>query len=634
MKKGLLLFPEFPRNTFWSYRYIIRYVNRKTTFPPLGLLTFAALMPKEWEFEVVDFNVRSPSPATLRKKIQEADAVFVSAMSIQKRSLVDLLEKYGSCATTPWVLGGPFASTYRDSILDPKNPSDQVLHDGLDMLVWGEAQNWIEAMIQYLEEHPTHSEETPYLFIPNQVRESESGLRKYLNDRDLFKPLNVPVPRWDLIRYKDYRALTLQTTAGCKFRCDFCDIIQFNGGFPRAKKTEHIYQELEAIYQTGHRGSVFVVDDNILGDINQLNKILEAQIKFQRNHDYPFEFFVQSSVDLAKASNESLIEKFKEAGYNAMFFGIENPNPDALKAMNKKQNNQVDLYQLVEKFQKAGIEVFAGFIFGSDTDCTATAQDIVKFVKDTHIFTAMTGMLTPMPHTPLFSKYKQEGRLIETEYTGNNTDDEIQFYPKNMTVEEMRAGIHYILTSLFNSKELYHRALGSMERFHPHIFSRKSFQPFLIKAGALSMFKQGIKRLDFHYFHYLYKAIRLDWKQMSEIKKQIGETQRRWLQFKEREYNPHDYQTMLENAKGYLIRCKPDLHLEQVYERFNNWSLRLQNKMITPQELEEIYASALLYLKTKRELFTFPGTYLVRAFELAIKGYHYEQVMNHITVKS
>ena len=135
--RGLLLYPEFPTSSFWSYRHIMPMVGAKAAFPPLGLLTFAALMPAHWSFELVDLNVRRPPDAELRARIAEADAVFVSAMSVQKRSLLAVLAGAGGGLDTPWVLGGPYPSSFRDEILDPRTASDEVLHRGLDLLVWG-----------------------------------------------------------------------------------------------------------------------------------------------------------------------------------------------------------------------------------------------------------------------------------------------------------------------------------------------------------------------------------------------------------------------------------------------------------------------------------------------------------------
>src|SRR5581483_7111874 len=109
--QGLLIYPEFPASSFWSYRHIMPMVGAKAAFPPLGLLTFASLMPSDWSFELLDLNVEPPDRARLRERIDAADAVFVGAMSVQKRSLVSLLDGPARGLSTPWVLGGPYPSS-------------------------------------------------------------------------------------------------------------------------------------------------------------------------------------------------------------------------------------------------------------------------------------------------------------------------------------------------------------------------------------------------------------------------------------------------------------------------------------------------------------------------------------------
>src|SRR5438270_2945027 len=188
--RGLLLYPEFPASSFWSYRHIMPMVGAKAAFPPLGLLTFAALMPADWSFELLDLNVEQPSDADLRERIASANAVFVSAMSVQKRSLVSLLAGAAKDLTTPWVLGGPYPSSYRDHILKPRTASDETLHRGLDLLVWGEGGQWVDSIDRILrEERPRHSDEKPLLLIPAAIAAQEPGSRKALNDRAIFKTL-------------------------------------------------------------------------------------------------------------------------------------------------------------------------------------------------------------------------------------------------------------------------------------------------------------------------------------------------------------------------------------------------------------------------------------------------------------
>jgi radical SAM superfamily enzyme YgiQ (UPF0313 family) len=636
-RKGLLLSPRFPADSFWSYRYVMRMLDRKTTFPPLGLLTFAAEAPAHWDFTLLDLNVDQPADGDLRRAIKEADTVFVSAMSIQKRSLVNILGGPALGTETPFVLGGPFPSSYRDQILNPANDSDRVLYEGLDLLVWGEGAQWVDEIERHLRENPRHSSGPPRLLIPPEVLGHAAGSRKYLNDRTIFKPLGeAPPPRWDLIRPADYRSLMIQTTLGCPFRCDFCDIIDFNGGFTRVKTVDGVWRELEALYATGHRGGVFTVDDNFIGNPKEITRLLDVMTQFQRERGYPFRFYTQASVNIGTPSLEHLIGRMRRAGFVAVFLGIENPDPAALNLMNKKQNKMVDIPATVGKIQKAGIEVFAGFIFGNDTDTPDTAEEIVGFVQSTGIVSAMTGMLTPTPHTPLYEELRQQGRLIEVEYTGNNTDDEVQFLPERMSPEEMRRGMHRILESLFNPVEIYRRAGDMLGRIQQHIFMSGAVETTEVKAALRSVWQQGLRRIDPSYFQLLWRGMVLDRRMARQAAAERKEVER--LEAASREAPPADLDpTVAENLKGlleythdYLVRFRPDISLQQVSDLTREIGRRVQSGVISPSELRTVLDASRGFLDAQLAQYRFPGRYLSHAFELAIMGSHYLQVMRAI----
>lgn len=638
--KGVLIVPEFPNDSFWSYRYIMRLIGRKAAFPPLGLLTFAAYLPDDWDLELIDLNVRVPSERKLRQKMADADVVFVSAMSIQKRSLVDLLRGPGHGLDTPVVLGGPFASSYRDQILEPQCDSDQVLHDGLDVLVWGEAAASIGPLLKYLESGPQHDPGQPRLLIPAPIAAVEPGSRKHLNDRTIFKPLeNVPIPRWDLVRVRDYHSLMLQTTAGCPFRCDFCDIIQFNGGFNRPKPAAAVRRELEAILATGFRGAVFSVDDNFIGSPAAISRILDEIIEFQRAYDYPFTFLTQASVNLGTPKLEHLLHKMKLAGFDAVFLGIENPDADALRRMNKAQNIKVDIPEAVSRIQASGIEVLAGFIFGSDADTPSTVDRIVEFVRRNRIFTAMTGMLTPVPHTPLWERLRSEGRLRPAEFTGNNTDDEVQFDPRGMSGAQMREGIQKLIQELFDRAESYRRAASALQAVRPQIFVRRKLRWGYIKAAFVSFWRQGVLRLDREYFSLLHQALRLD----REVRRR-SRRQARALARQLRRLGSYADGLMAdarermdqlgELAHDYRVRFMPEQRLDQVQTWLSELREQVRLGVASPEEIRAVYEQAMRYLRILKRHHRFPGVNLVRAIESAVKAHHYEKVMVSIRSRS
>ncbi|MEW6755376.1 MAG: radical SAM protein [Candidatus Latescibacterota bacterium] len=644
-KKGLLVAPEFPADSFWSYKHVLRYVRCRAAFPPLGLLTFAAqLPPDEWDLELVDLNVTRPPAGRLRRRVQEADAVFVGAMNIQRESLVRLLRQVGDTGT-PWVLGGPMASTYRDTILHPTTDSDRVLHRGLDYLVWGESQPWIGPLLAALEEHPAHRQTAPHLFIPERVASEPEGSRKYLLDEAIFRPLHgLPVPRWDLLSVRNYRAMMIQTTAGCRFRCSFCDIVQFNGGFARAKEKAAVKRELQAIYDTGFRGGVFTVDDNFVSEPDAMEAILEGMTEFQREHGYPFMFFTQASVDLGKESLAHLVPQMRQAGFTAVFLGIENPDPAALKAMNKVQNIKTAPQVTIQRLQSHGIEVFGGFIYGSDGDTRQTASAIVDFVTENGIFSSMTGKLTPMPHTPLYAELKEQGRLLAGSDPTNNIDESLQFVP-DMGPQQFQDGFRDILSRLFNRRAIYQRARSVLERVDLHIFQSRPVGRTEKWCVVRSLLAQGLHAekglLDRDYFAVLRLGMGLDRRVKRLVHQEREELAELWqrLSASARSHVELDEETaarfsrMVDYAHEALVRFGTDRGLAEVRQFVQTARESLARGQIAVEHAREVHDRALRYLETRRRMIRFPGIHLVRAFELCIIGYHYHIVARNVLAR-
>ncbi len=646
VKKGLLIAPEFPADSFWSYKYVMKYIRRKTPFPPLGLLTFAALMPQdEWEFDLVDLNVESPSDQTLRRKIQDSDAVFAGAMNVQRDSLAHLLHGPAHGTDTPWVLGGPLASTYRSSIMEPRNDLDEALYRGLDYLVWGEAGPWIADLDRRLAESPRHSDAAPFLFIPQRVLDEPEASRKYLQDRTIFEPFDgLSTPRWDLIDIRNYRALMLQTTAGCRFRCNFCDIIQFNGGFPRAKGHADVTRELQAIYDTGFRGGVFTVDDNFVSEPAAMEEILDAMTEFQRRHDYPFDFFTQASIDLGKESLAYLVPLMQQAGFATVFLGIENPDPVALRKMNKIQNIKTAPKDTVRLLQNYGIEVQAGFIYGSDTDTPRTADAIVDFVEKNGVFSAMTGTLTPLPHTPLYVELKEQGRLMDADLACNNVDDTVHFKPL-MGAENLQNGFLHILESLFSPQAMYRRAEQLIGRLDNHIFHSSHLDRNSFRAAVISFVKQGLSRAPAEakrgYWRLMTRAVQLDKQFLRDLRAENLKLGSYWEKVSGTakhaiELDGPDakrFGEMLAYAQAALVRCRPDMRLAEVQDFVQRVRDAVAAGVLSRPDAQSVYDAARQYIQAKRALFTFPGSHLVKAIELSIAGIHYGTVVDHVLTK-
>jgi radical SAM superfamily enzyme YgiQ (UPF0313 family) len=638
--KGLLLYPEFPDSSFWSYRHIMPMVGAKAAFPPLGLLTFAALMPPEWSFDLIDLNVERPPNAVLRARIAAADAVFVSAMSVQKPSLVAVLSEVAQGLDTPWVLGGPYPSSYRAHIMEGRTPSDEILRRGLDVLVWGEGGQWVPAIDRLLRgERRRHSDECPVLLIPDAIAAQAPGSRRALNDRSIFKELGrTPPPRWDLIDIGDYRAMMMQTTVGCRFRCDFCDIIQFNGGFTRPRTLDSVRDDLDALLALGYRGGVFTVDDNFVGNPEAIGSILQVMIEFQRAHDYPFSFYTQASLDLGSPKLAHLLPRMKEAGFSEVFLGIENPDPAALARMNKKQNLMVGIGETVGAIQRAGIEVMAGFIFGSDEDTIDTADAIAAFATEVAIPTAMTGLLTPIPYTPLTERLRAEGRLREAEFSGNNTTDVVQFVPRRMTAGEMQRGYYAILERLFSPGAMYRRSGALIERLEPHIFHRGATRGTDIRAALRSLWRQGVAgAARREYFKLLWKGVSRDaarfreaGRSASEMTQQLGSLPAVGRRSVGAADATPPLSILVDRAREAVLRAERTRPLAEVDAWAASLRQKIEERRLGPDDLRSLYRWSREYFVRQRRLHRFPGALLVKAFNLAIKGLHYDTVMHGV----
>jgi radical SAM superfamily enzyme YgiQ (UPF0313 family) len=421
--KILLVYPEFP-DTYWSFRHALKFEGRQAAFPPLGLMTVSAMLPKDWERRLVDMNVEDLWP----EDIEWADIVMVSAMIVQRDSLekvVELCRKIGRKV----VVGGPYVSTSSERMPDA------------DHIFIGEAETTLPEFINDLE-----------LGIARKIYQAEE--RPSL--------LNTPIPDFGLIDFKHYSAMNVQYSRGCPFQCEFCDIIEIYGRVPRTKSNEQMLAELDALKAAGWRGLVFIVDDNFIGNKKNVRMFLPDLIEWSKANKFPFSFITEASVNLAE--DDALLQMMEDAGFRRVFLGIETPVEESLKEAHKGQNTRRDLLDSVKKIQSYGMEVMAGFIVGFDNDPEDIFDLQMKFIRESGIPLAMVGLLTALPDTQLWRRLEKEGRLIEMS-TGNNTDCTLNFIPK-MDQNRLVEGYKAILRNIYSPREYYKRALDCLSRFH------------------------------------------------------------------------------------------------------------------------------------------------------------------------
>jgi radical SAM superfamily enzyme YgiQ (UPF0313 family) len=400
----LLINPKVP-DSFWSFKWAVHAIlpGKRAVNPPLGLATLAALCPEDWQVEIVDENVESVPLAPT------ADIVGIGGMGVQVPRQRELLAYYRQRGHYV-VIGGAAAS------LCPET------YDGLaDTIVAGEAE---------------------YIW-PQFCRDFAAGRPKALyRETGTVDLADSPVPRFDLLKLPLYANATLQYSRGCPFTCEFCDIIIMFGRKPRMKSPKQIGRELDALRSFGMY-SVFFVDDNMIGNKKKAKDLLRFLASYQEEHHHTFSFGTEVSLNIAQ--DEELLDLFRAANFNWVFIGIESPDPASLKETGKQQNLREDIMVSVRRIYSRGIDVLGGFIIGFDNDTPQTFEAQYRFITDAGIQTAMIGLLTAPPRTPLHARMQREGRLRETEDELDNTRLRTNIIPKTMSDDEMSglyAGIY------------------------------------------------------------------------------------------------------------------------------------------------------------------------------------------------
>jgi len=422
---ALLIYPEFP-DTFWSFRHALRFIGKKSAFPPLGLLTVSSMLPRSWNRRLVDMNVRPLTNADL----QWADVVFASAMYVQKESLKEVISLCKAQGKTV-VMGGPYASMGLNDAIDAHH------------VFVGEIETTFPAFLD----------------------DFEHGEAKAVYQAAERPPLCLtPIPDFGLAELSQYSDMSVQYSRGCPFNCEFCDIIEIYGRVPRTKSNQQILAELDALLRVGWRGEVFIVDDNFIGNKKNVRALMPALAEWSARNKYPFAFTTEASVNLA--DDDELLQQMRIAGFRQVFIGIETPVVESLVEAQKGQNTRRDLIDSVRHVQSYGMEVLGGFIVGFDNDPDDIFERQISFIRDSAIPVAMVGLLAAIPDTQLWRRLELEGRLIANgaeEHTGSNTDCVLNFVPK-MDANRLIEGYKYIIRNIYSPHEYYERSFESLGR--------------------------------------------------------------------------------------------------------------------------------------------------------------------------
>ena len=500
MPNILSVYPQFP-DSFWSFKYALPFIHKKAVMPPLGLLTIPNVLPTSfYKHKVVDLNVEPLKDNDLRN----ADIVFTSAMLVQKDSMYEVVDRAHN-KKIPIVAGGPFPSLYTEDI--KRDIPGKVTHFFHGQVLDGRLLEFFDDLKKGGAREVYAQGETPET-----------------NQQTL---LNAPPPLYSLVDLNNYASVGIQFSAGCPFKCKFCEIPELFGDRTVTKTDEQMLAECEILFLRGWRGSVFFVDDNFIGNKIRVLQFLPKLAQWQQERGYPFSFYTQASVNLVEI--EGLPEMMVRAGFGMVFLGIETVNPNTLRATGKNQNTKKKeggydnnyLIESIRSLQKIGLQVTCGLITGLDGDDENVFDQHIDFVQTSGIGMVMDGILAIIKGAPWYNQYKSEGRLVE-ESVGNNTSLHVNFIPKNMTKEKLVEGYKRVLATIYDPrlKNYFERCFIAFEHSTYTGHNGRSIGLTELRAFWLSICKQLFSRQGPAYAKFLWKVFRKDYRMIPEAVEQ------------------------------------------------------------------------------------------------------------------
>lgn len=376
--KALLIAPAFPQS-FWSYEETNRMSGKAALAPPLGIITMAALLPATWELRLVDENIRP----TQSSDWAFADIVFVTGMIVQKEQMAAAI-KQGKKHGKTVVVGGPYATSVPQFFMDV----------GADYVFRGEAECGLGELIRAIEQGAP----------PQVFNASPQGACDQRPDMSA-----SPIPRFDLLEMDAYQSMAMQTSRGCPFDCEFCDIVNLFGRKPRYKSEEQFVAELDTLKDLGWRNEVFFVDDNFIGNKTHAKMLLNRLIRWNKENRKPFSYFTQVSINLGQ--DKELIDLLTMARFGDVFIGVESPEEEVLTQTDKFHNARNPIAESIGNIQKEGISVLGSFIIGFDGERSGAGERICAFVEKTNMPVVMLNLLSILPNTRLWERMISEQRL-------------------------------------------------------------------------------------------------------------------------------------------------------------------------------------------------------------------------------
>jgi radical SAM superfamily enzyme YgiQ (UPF0313 family) len=413
---------DFP-SYFGSEAYAATGLSPRVETGDLAITTVAAMAPSGFEVALCDEHVMEIDFDTDAKfvgitgKISQWERMAAVAAEFRKRRKVVLI-------------GGPFAT------LDP-----ETVRPHCDILVRGEIEDIAPEMLQSLLEGKWTDE---YIGTKPDLKLS-------------------PIPRWDL--YPNERAIsgTVQTSRGCPFECEFCDVIAYLGRKQRHKSIAQVTSELSVLKQHGYR-SAFLADDNFTVYRSRAKELLDG-LRHWNSSQSGERFRFTTQVSIGAAADDELLHMCAEAGLVSVFIGIETPNEESLRESKKRQNLRKNLVQEIQKFADHGIVVQGGMIVGFDADDLTIFSRQFDFAMSTPVPIYSLGLLTAPAATPLYKRLQDEGRLVSSGSRMAGMPWSTNIVPKLINRQELLEGITWLCNSLYRAAAFEERMMKLINTF-------------------------------------------------------------------------------------------------------------------------------------------------------------------------
>jgi len=408
----------------------------KASLPPLGLMgLYNHIKPYYDDIELIDRNV---NPKPLEELLSNADHVYIGGMIAQEQGFLEdarVVKEAGKLL----IAGGTIVS------------EDSPLIDLADHLVENEAEMVIDDLLEGLY----------YGNAEKYYRGTPAPSDKFFQ------------PDYSSINLKNYQSMSVQITRGCPFNCEFCDITARFGRKQRIAPIEHTENAFRQMSNLGWRGTVFIVDDNLIGNPKEAITLMKNLHRIENEIGHRFPKYSEVSVNLSDRTPimTELRKWFRKAYFIDNFFGVETNNTEALQETGKSQNLRgekpiQDKLRLIS--EETGTNMMMGIIHGFDSDTPDSVENLIDFINETHIPTVMVGLLQALPKTELWNRMKREGRLIENA-TGNNSDGTMNFIPYNMSEKEAEQNYLKILERIYSENAFFERVKRALQIINPEI---------------------------------------------------------------------------------------------------------------------------------------------------------------------